>query len=162
MPVPILAQAPAAPALPPHLKALAARGYRRIALTLLSTGHLQLAGAVGGQPVRVLLDTGAANTVADRDWALGAGFKLRPLGIKGAGAGSMALDLALVEGAELSIGGTRLSGIPVLAIDLREVRAALKQQGVEPPQLVLGADVLKAWGAVIDYRSATLWLAPRR
>ena len=160
MPIPVIAQAPAAPALPPHLKALAARGYRRIPLTLLSTGHLEVMGAVGGKPVRVLLDTGAASTVADREWATSAGFTLRPLGIKGAG--SVALDLALVEGAELSIGGIRLFRIPVLAIDLREVRAALRQQGVEPPDLVLGGDVLKAWSAVIDYPTATLWLAPQR
>lgn len=162
MPILVIAQAPAAPALPPHLKALAARGYRRIPLTLLSTGHLEVMGAVGGKPVRVLLDTGAASTVADREWATSAGFTLRPLGIKGAGAGSVALDLALVEGAELSIGGIRLFRIPVLAIDLREVRAALRQQGVEPPDLVLGGDVLKAWSAVIDYPTATLWLAPQR
>lgn len=158
----LIAEAPAAPALPPHLQMLAARGYRRVPLRWLPSGHLVLAGTVNGQPVALLLDSGAANTAADREWALAAGFKLRPLAIKGAGAGSAALDLAVIEGAALAVGGIRLTGIALLAIDLREVRSALRQRGAEPPQLVLGSDVLQAFGAVIDYPSASLWLAPGR
>jgi hypothetical protein len=68
--------------------------------------------------------------------------------------------LALVENTEISISGVALIGVSLIAMDLSHVLEGLKLKGVEPPQLILGVDVLRRWRAVIDYGSNSLWLAP--
>ncbi len=141
-------------------RALLRAGFHPIAMRVSSIGHFQMSGTISGKAVEVLLDTGASKTVVDRGWATDAGYKLSPLKQTGGGVGGAGLDLAVVEGATLTLGDVALAGSGLLAIDLSGIQAQLRAQGAAVPQVVLGADSLRARRAVIDYATATLWLAP--
>lgn len=143
------------------IKARDSEGFRPVPLTVTSVGHLYAAGTLNDDPVEILLDSGAGATVADRDWVLRKGLVTRPLGEKGAGAGATDIDVAEIEGAQLWIADVALDGIKVLVIDFAHISEGLKRKGVAPPQVVLGANVLHGWRAVIDYGTTTLWLADK-
>lgn len=152
MPPPALVQAMPAPP--------SATGFRAVALRASPLGHLQVRGTINGMPVEILIDTGASGTVVDRGWAQAHGLTLRPTSGTGGGVGGGALKLSRVNGVHLTVGDIALPGVAIIAIDLSSISAQLKASKAVPPQVVIGYDVLKRWRAVIDYGTATLWLAP--
>jgi len=137
---------------------LAARGYLRITLEPTSLGHFYTRGALAGQEVTILIDTGAASTVADLNWLHENGVSTVATGRTGGGAGDALMPVHRVIGARLSIAGHELSSEPLLALDLSNVRATLAQRGVNAPQVVLGVDVFISRGAIIDYATNSLFL----
>jgi hypothetical protein len=80
-------------------------GFRRVALSRTAAGHFELAGTLNGHSVRVLVDTGAARTVASLQRVRELGLSAHPLARCGAGAGGSALQVFQVEGAELCLDG---------------------------------------------------------
>jgi predicted aspartyl protease len=151
--VSIEAPQPAAPA--PNVK-----GFRPIALKPSAVGHFHAQGRLNGQLVEIIIDTGASGTVVDRQWAEAQKLPLVPMGETGGGVGGAAMTLARVDGAKLELAGVPLPDVAVVAIDLSTVAGQLRARGVVPPQVVVGVDVLRKWRAVIDYATATMWLAP--
>lgn len=137
-----------------------ATGFRPIALRPSAVGHFHASGTLNGQPVEILIDTGASGSVVDRSWAEAQQLKLVPVSQTAGGVGGAALAAARVENVQLAIEGMPLPGASVVAIDLGSVSAQLKARGVTPPQVVIGVDILRRWRAVIDYATNTLWLAP--
>lgn len=133
--------------------------FRPIALKPSAVGHFHAQGQLNGRPIEIIIDTGASNTVVDRQWAEAQRLPLIPINQTGGGVGGASMALARVDGAMLEIEGVLLPGVSVIAIDLTSVAQQLKARGVVPPQLVIGADVLRSRRAVIDYATATLWLA---
>ena len=133
-------------------------GFRRVPLSRTGVGHFEAAGTLDGHPVRVLIDTGAASTVANLERVRGLGFQVRPLERCGAGAGAGGLAVFQVQGAELRLADFKPELDALLAMDLAHVNAALAQKGVEPVDVILGVDVFDAHAAVIDYGSASLFL----
>ena len=137
---------------------LANQKFRRVPLSRTGVGHLEVAGTLNGRDIRILIDTGAASTVASltrvREW----GLQVEPLARCGAGAGGGNLPVFRVVGAELRLGEVVPKLETLLALDLTHVNAALAQKNVAPVDVVLGVDVFDAHAAVIDYGSASLFL----
>lgn len=157
---------PTTPHLMPQLdlpKTLVDAGYERVALTRSGVGHFHAAGTLGGRAVAVLVDTGASSTVVDVALARAAGFELTPFARTGGGAGGAGLEILAGPAAELALGTDRVAVLvrlpAVLTMDLAHVNASLAQRGEPPVDVVLGADVLAARLAVIDYGSSSLYLA---
>jgi hypothetical protein len=137
---------------------LEAARYRRVPLSRTGVGHFDAAGTLGGHPVRVIIDTGAAATVVDLARVRELGLEVAPLDRCGAGAGGANLQVHEIRGAELRLGGILLRAGALLATDLTHVNAALAQKGAGRADVVLGVDVFDAQAAVIDYGSASLFL----
>jgi hypothetical protein len=120
-----------------------------------------LSGKLSGRDTTVLLDTGASTTVVDVETARAMGLGLAPLSETGGGAGAARLDLWKLD-VELELEGrvvTPAEGI--FAMDLSHVIAALKARGVNPPAVILGADVLIPRRAIIDFGERALYLRER-
>lgn len=150
---------PAAAAPPASLADwLSAHSYLRIPLETTGVGHFQAPGEISGHPVTILVDTGAASTVIDTEWARQRGFVLEATGLQGGGAGAGVLDIYRVPGAAISIAGVAIAAPSPLAVDLGSVAKALAAKGIRAPQVVLGADVMKPRKAIIDYGTAALYL----
>jgi len=134
------------------------RGFLAISLSVSRVGHFHLTGQLNGAPVEVLVDTGAARTVVDMDFARRAQIALVPMEHKGGGAGSAALDLYCMRDAQLVLEDTSLATSELIATDFTNIHRALAAKGVEAPQVVLGADFLRTHAAIIDYATARLYV----
>ena len=134
------------------------RGFFSVPLRETGIGHFELTGVIGGQAAAILLDTGAASTVVDAEFARALGLHMSPLLEKAGGAGSARMDLWRLD-AELIVAGRTVTPAAALyAMDLSHVASALRLKGIEPPTAVLGADILIPRQAVIDYGARSLLL----
>ena len=136
---------------------LSARGYQRLPLTRSVVGHFHTAGTLNGRPVEVLVDTGAASTVASMSVIRSLGLRTEWLNRDAGGAGG-ALDQYRVDGADLRLGSfvPRLRGL--IGLDFDPVNATLRAQGSAEVDVILGVDVFDAHAAVIDYPTSSLFL----
>lgn len=137
---------------------LAQSGYHRIALTPNGVGHFETAGTLAGQPVSVLIDTGASSTVIDLALANRLGLEVSKLDLRGGGAGGTDLELFQVHDAELTVGDIPACVTMLVALDLTNVNESLALKGTGPVEAILGIDVFNAQAAVIDYGSQSLFL----
>jgi hypothetical protein len=137
---------------------LESNGFRRVPLTRTGVGHFEVEGTLNGHTVRVLIDTGAASTVASLSRVSEIGFPIKPISRCGAGAGGTNLEVFQVDCAELRLGDVVPKVSALLAMDLTHVNTALAQKGVIPVDVILGVDVFDAHEAVIDYGSQSLFL----
>jgi predicted aspartyl protease len=135
-------------------------GYDSAPLSPSAVGHLHVEGRLNDHPVTVLIDTGASDTVVDEAFARSEGFELKRDRRSGGGAGAARLAVHSIRQAQLSVGGIEVATDRLFVLDLSHVAAALARKGVSPPQVILGADVLKQRSAVIDYASGRLFFAP--
>jgi len=137
---------------------LAEGGYTRVPLSRSGIGHFHTDGKLNGRPLSVLVDTGAGGTVFSLDIARELGLRLTKLEMMGGGAGAAQLDVYGIREARFRLGRLMPKIAALLAMDLTHVNqaAALRRSG--PIDAVLGADVLEAHSAVIDYGSSSLYL----
>ncbi len=158
MPIDAAVQPPALVA-PAAVPAPAVAGFRPIRLRPSAVGHFHLSGKLGDKPVEILIDTGASSTVVDRSWAEANGLAMTSMAQQAAGVGTSSLALSMLAEHRLQLDGLDITS-DIVALDLTNVKAGLARANVTPPQIVLGVDVLRRHRAVIDYATATLWLAP--
>jgi hypothetical protein len=134
-------------------------GYRHIPLRSTNFGHLELSVHLNGVETIFLLDTGAASTVIDVEFAKGNDLHLQETFIKGGGVGTSTLDIFQLDEQELNFGDFILSDITIYAVDLSHVRQTLIDKGETVlPCGVIGADILITHKAVIDYSTLRLYL----
>jgi clan AA aspartic protease (TIGR02281 family) len=133
-------------------------GYTRIRLTRSGVGHFHTDGTLDGRAVSVLVDTGAGSTVFSLEIARAMGLALTKLDMYGGGAGAAQLDVYRIQEASFRLGGVTPKTAALLALDLTHVNQAAALRGSGPIDAVLGADVLEAHSAVIDYGSSSLYL----
>jgi Aspartyl protease len=137
---------------------LARFDYTVIPLRRGPTGHLQVEGALNDAAASLYLDTGAGQTVLDLGQARSRGLPLteaiRPAG--GLGTTTMAAYRTVLR--RLSLHTIEEADFPVAVIDLSHVNQGLRARGAALMDGVLGADLLEAREAVIDYKHLQLFL----
>ncbi len=133
-------------------------GYTRVPLSKSGIGHFHTDGALNGRSLSVLVDTGAGGTVFSLDIARELGLRLSKLEMRGGGAGAAELDVYGIREARFRLGRIMPKIAALLAMDLTHVNQAASLRRSGPIDAVLGADVLEAHSAVIDYGSSSLYL----
>lgn len=134
------------------------RGYRRHVYQRNAVGHLVLAGEINRIPAQMLVDTGASKTVVDAQWCQAHQVPLVETGRHGGGAGGVELPIYTVPDVSLTLDGIRIPTDSLVAIDLSHVNRSLAMKGGQPLAGVIGADVLRRQGAVLDYATDSLYL----
>jgi hypothetical protein len=122
---------------------------------------LILEARVNDKALRLLLDTGAAHTCVDREWAKSAGLKVDASGGKGAGIGSADVQIGRTETVELSLGQQSASAV-LGVMDLSYLNTGLTRSGLPTIDGLLGDSTLHYFAAVIDYPGSRLYLLPPR
>ncbi|HET7536279.1 MAG TPA: retropepsin-like aspartic protease [Candidatus Didemnitutus sp.] len=137
---------------------LARFDYAAVPLRRGPTGHLSIAAVLDGAPACFYLDTGAGRTVLDLACARGRGLALTSdtPAASGLGTATMVTHRAPVRTFEL--GGVTEIDFLATVIDLSHVNQGLRARGAETMDGVLGADILEAREAVIDYKRLQLYL----
>ena len=133
-------------------------GYTRVPLSRSGIGHFHTDGALNGRALSVLVDTGAGSTVFSLDIAREMGLRLTKLEMMGGGAGAAQLDVYGIREGHFRLGRITPKVPSLLAMDLTHVNQAASLRRSGPIDAVLGADVLEAHAAVIDYGSSSLYL----
>ncbi len=136
---------------------LANRGYVPLPLRRSAVGHFHTAGTLNGQPVEILVDTGASCTVVAMSLVRSLGLRFEQVDDNAGGAGG-AMTQFLVTGADLRL-GTFIPCLSCLAgMDFEHINAALLAQGSAAVDMILGVDVFDNHAAIIDYSGQALYL----
>lgn len=121
-------------------------------------GNIELPAVVQDTACLFLLDTGSTASCLDLEFADQLGLDKMISDEYVAGLGGMAHRRYVAYNVPLQIGEMTIE-VPEMAIfSLEHLNQALEQKGCEKVQGIIGADVLSAHKAVIDYENLTLVL----
>ncbi|WP_257669941.1 aspartyl protease family protein [Parapedobacter tibetensis] len=139
-----------------------------VPLTLLNLQddgfHLLLEVVVFGKPFNAVLDTGASKTVFDKatvEAYLHEDMELQHTDMVSTGLGTTSMQSFVLTVPDLLLGGLHLKKFEVAVLDLSTINYAYQQLDIDPVIGVIGGDILKRYGAVIDYRKHILKLRER-
>ena len=143
--------------------ALRGAGFREVELRLKAAPALTVAARLNGEPLELLLDSGAVWSCLDQRQV--ARLKLKPMPsaarITGAGATGQR-GVAVAEVKSLLLGEVELKEKTVALFDLADWGFAAPDKALSEVQGILGGDLLAATDAVIDCNRLKLWLKPFR
>jgi predicted aspartyl protease len=136
-------------------------GFRGIELRLKTPPALTLVARVNGEPVELLLDSGAVWSCVDERQC--ARLKLKPMPstarITGAGATGLR-SVAVADVKSMQLGEVDLQDANVALFDLADWGFAAPEKSLSEVQGILGGDLLAVTSAVIDCHRLKLWLKP--
>jgi len=132
--------------------------YAAVAFTKGPTGHLELAAGVNDRPARLFLDTGAGRTVFDATRAVQFGLPRMAEAQCAGGLGATGMTACETTVAHFVLGPIDERDFAATLVDLSHVNQALEARGDRPVDGVVGADILEAREAVIDYKHSRLFL----
>ena len=117
-------------------------------------------GFINGELANVLIDTGASQTVLDKNrvhiFSLQTEFELSDQLSKGLGTAEMQSYLFNVD--QFVLGDLVLDHLDVMLVDLQHVNSSYHQLGLTKIDMVLGGDILQRFDAVLDYGKMTMTL----
>ena len=137
---------------------LTKKGYKRIKLNPVGTGHLKFEARINGVSGEFILDTGASNTcIGFEDLEH---FKLfaEESEVKAAGAGAIDMLTQISQDNLIEIDNWSTKDVAIVLFDLSHVNQALLNHEANPVSGIIGADILKKGKAVIDYQYNCLYL----
>lgn len=127
------------------------KGFYRIILKRLKSGHYTFSAKVNNVSGVFILDTGASNSCIGFVYDSYFNLNNEESEIKAAGAGALNMETALAKNNLLVIGDWKLKKMDFILMNLSHVNEALKEANELPVHGIIGADFLKQTRAVIDY-----------
>jgi predicted aspartyl protease len=134
------------------------QGYLAVQLVRSQSGLLEAPVRVGGLPATMIVDTGAGRTCLDCATVQRLALPTRPTDRRAVGFGGASEPIAYVIMDQFWIGPCRLPAVEGVVTDFSHVHAARSEMGDQPFDGILGADVLTAQAAILDYGALTLYL----
>lgn len=134
------------------------KGYVRIPLTKTQSGHYICKTIINGVSGTFIVDTGASHTCVALENE--AHFTLTSTDAEQQAASASSADMHTRQsnGNHLQLGAWEQHKQELILFDMTTVNAALAQFEEAPVAGILGADVLHAAKAVLDYRRSGLYL----
>lgn len=138
-------------------KILKKEKYAQLQLEQFISGHLHLTMKINGVEGRFILDTGAGGTVIEK--GIADKFKLAAQDTDGeaSGAGGAGMSLQQATENKIEIKGVKKKDVTLYLMDLNHVNEALEKMGIDPVDGVIGADLLRLFGMIIDYPNLMLY-----
>jgi len=134
------------------------KGFHRIPLKKLATGHYKLVAKVNGIKGSFILDTGASTSCIGIEGISYFFLKNETSDIKAAGAGAINMETELARKNVVEISNWHSKNVDFVIFDLSHVNEALAQAEEQAVHGIIGADLLKDCRAVIDYGRNVLYL----
>jgi predicted aspartyl protease len=138
------------------------KGYVRVPLKKAASGHYICKAVLNGVSGDFIVDTGASHTCVA--WDKEAHFKLNANKAEqqAASASSTEMETRHSEDNVLEVGAWEGRDLEIILFDMTSVNNALEQLDVKAVDGILGADILKATKAVLDYNRNGLYLKIKR
>jgi len=137
---------------------LTENGFDRVPLRRLASHHYKLNLRVNGKKASFILDTGASASCLDENLAQQYALSPNQDEILATGAGSSNFATHQADNVLIDLGNLQLQQQSLILLDLSHVNHALAEVNEAPVEGILGADLLKARRAVIDYGRNCLYL----
>ncbi len=122
--------------------------------------HIAISGFVNGHLANILIDTGASQTVLDRNrvhfFSDEKEFERFEKPSKGLGTDNM--EGFKFKACQFILGELDLRDHEMVLLDLSHVNASYRELGLPPIDMVLGGDFLKEYAAVLNYSSQEIIL----
>jgi hypothetical protein len=130
---------------------LEAKGFQRIPLHKMTTGHYSCQIKLNSQKGVFILDTGASSSCIGFKYVALFNLNKEESDVIAAGAGSSSMKTALASNNTLQLENHITKNISFVLFDLSHVNKAISQVDPTIVHGILGADYLKKHRAVIDY-----------
>jgi len=127
------------------------KGFYRIPLKRLKSGHYKFSAKINSILGDFILDTGASTSCIELTHVSYFFLKSEASSVKAAGAGAINMETKLARDNSIFIGEWKISKMDFVLFDLSHVNEALQQAEENPIHGIIGADFLKRTRAVIDY-----------
>lgn len=134
------------------------KGYVRIPLTKTQSGHYICTVILNGVSGTFIVDTGASHTCVALEKETHFALTANDAEQQAASASSADMHTRQSNGNHLKVGDWEQSQQELILFDMTTVNAALAQFDEAHVAGILGADVLHAAKAVLDYRRSGLYL----
>lgn len=133
----------------------------RVPLSYIRTRQIVVQGRLKGKKTLFIVDTGASESVFHLETAREFGLVPEIMeDIQGAGVGSSNITVFQLPALEIELGGQVWQLKHPAAMDLSHVLISLKHYRARSVSIILGADLLRRYKAVIDYGKKEMWLFP--
>jgi predicted aspartyl protease len=153
--IPAAAQSPA-PALG---AALCRLGYSPVPLRVLASGHQLVSATINGNPGTFIVDTGAGASVVHQPALARFGLLAPEGGRTGVAIGAAGrTGVAQLAPAPVVLGGMAIGPVTLFGADIGAVVNTIRQVLRTEVHGVIGQDLLRANGAVVDVANARLFL----
>lgn len=139
-------------------KYLLQKKYHLTKLTTTTTQHLQLTCTINNVAGDFILDTGASNSCVDFKYAEYFTLLTEESKIRAAGAGASNMLTRSSPKNNLIIGSWNYKKFNLILFDMSHVNQALVEHESEVIHGIIGADILNAGNAIIDYKKKRLYL----
>lgn len=144
-----------------ELKSRSLEGMTRVPLIVTGQNSAVVRCTLNGQPISLILDTGAQGTVIDLRTALAAGVKTSEVpGFFSRGIGAGKVQMRASEEIVLNMSGFE-ARLRATLQDFSGLTIQHLQTGKTPIVGLLGFDVLRGYGAVIDLQEGAMYLRKR-
>ncbi|MGB0255125.1 MAG: retropepsin-like aspartic protease [Flavobacteriaceae bacterium] len=134
------------------------KGYVRIPLTKTQSGHYICTVMLNGVAGTFIVDTGASHTCVALEKETHFALTANDAEQQAASASSADMHTRQSNGNHLQLGIWEQHKLELILFDMTTVNDALAQFDEAPVAGILGADVLHAAKAVLDYRRSGLYL----
>ena len=136
------------------------RGFVEVELSENTAKQFEVEAEINGEPLLLIVDTGASHTIFSRDRIKELGLDLEETQVEFSGIGRTQ-RLYSTEIKNLRIGGASTGPISIFAADLSHLQKMLRSGGSRAADGLIGADFLTRWSAVLDVKYSTLFLRIR-
>lgn len=121
--------------------------------------HPVIEAKINGNPIRLVIDTGASHTCIDKKEVK----KLLKNKINVSndivmGVGTKSLKNTIINIKELTVGDLEIKDYNIVVIKLSHINKMMEMLGIRPVNGLLGSDILYKYQAIIDYKNCCLTL----
>lgn len=135
------------------------RGFHQVQLELKRPLAITCRARVQGEPVEMLVDTGAAWSCLDFRQRERLGLKVTPSAARITGVGATGTRAIAVTGVKsFQLGDVETKNATLAMLDLADWGLAARDRTLSEVQGILGGEILLAMGAVIDCHGLKLWV----
>lgn len=127
--------------------------------------HLLIRVELFDRSFHMVVDTGASKTVFDKGTLVESGVAETDLlhtQILSSGLGTTNMESFSTTIPHFALGDWSIKGFDAAVLDLSTINFAYQQMDLPPVVGVLGGDILHTYGAIINYKTATLYLNTRK
>jgi len=137
---------------------LLTQGYNFFKLKKTASAHFTLKAKINNIKGIFIIDTGASNSCVGLNEIDLFNLTLKNSNKKAAGAGSTNIETKLSHQNHLKVKSFKIESLTLIIIDLSHINTALVEHNSAPINGIIGADILKKYNAVVDYKYKALYL----